>query len=330
MCGWNIPSSPTRCGCGRAVCCAASSPYTPAAARCRCCSFIPRTAAAAGKTYANCFLRTALPPSKRCAKSYDTLRLNVSTPGCQALVSHDDFSVSDTFPEGAATITQLRRWGRCRCCYYRCWCVCPGQLGRVLACLSTCVSGACRRSSSSPGLLAAVGLHPALQTLLPTPSCRPVERVLSAYQFAVDIAAKEVLHLDPAKKNPARRSDFVGTLEVWPWSYLIPWFKRDMAARVRQAQAQGGGVGAWVGGWVRQAHTRGGGPCGWVRQGQALGGGRWGGRVRQALGGGVGGRVRQGQALAGGRWGGWPAGRPAGWLAGRVPLSPLLPPTDLK
>jgi len=63
----------------------------------------------AGKTYANCFLRTALPPSKRCAKSYDVLRLNVSAPGCIALTSHDDFSASQFFPPGAATITQLRR-----------------------------------------------------------------------------------------------------------------------------------------------------------------------------------------------------------------------------
>ncbi len=65
---------------------------------------------AAGKTYANCFLRSALPPSKRCAKSYDVIRLNVSMPGCQALISHDDFSISQWFPPGAATITQLRRW----------------------------------------------------------------------------------------------------------------------------------------------------------------------------------------------------------------------------
>lgn len=66
---------------------------------------------AAGKTYANCFLRSALPPSKRCAKSYDVVRLNVSAPDCQALISHDDFSISQWFPPGAATITQLRRWG---------------------------------------------------------------------------------------------------------------------------------------------------------------------------------------------------------------------------
>ncbi|KAL4858064.1 Protein-tyrosine sulfotransferase [Chlorella vulgaris] len=129
---------------------------------------VPRTA---GKTYANCFLRTALPPSKRCAKSYDVLRLNASLPGCQALVSHDDFSISQFFPPAAATITQLRR---------------------------------------------------------------PVERLISSYEFAVDVAAKGVLRLETPRKNPKRRADFVGTLEVWPWSILIPWFKRDMAARMEK------------------------------------------------------------------------------------------------
>ena len=66
---------------------------------------------AAGKTYANCFLRSALPPSKRCAKSYDVLRYNVSADSCRTIVSHDDFSVSQFLPPEAATITQLRRWG---------------------------------------------------------------------------------------------------------------------------------------------------------------------------------------------------------------------------
>lgn len=66
----------------------------------------------AGKTYANCFLRTALPPSARCAKSYDVLRYNVSLPDCRALVSHDDFSAWAQLPPDAAVVTQLRRWGR--------------------------------------------------------------------------------------------------------------------------------------------------------------------------------------------------------------------------
>ena len=59
-----------------------------------------------------------------------------------------------------------------------------------------------------------------------------MDRLLSSYEFAVDIAAKGVTHLERPRKNPKRRADFVGTLEVWPWSILVPWFKRDMAARV--------------------------------------------------------------------------------------------------
>jgi protein-tyrosine sulfotransferase len=52
---------------------------------------VPRTA---GKTYATCFLRAALPASQRCSPSYDLLRLNVSQEGCRYLVSHDDYSVT--------------------------------------------------------------------------------------------------------------------------------------------------------------------------------------------------------------------------------------------
>ncbi len=102
---------------------------------------IPRTA---GRTYHACFLKCALsrqpantftavslrltslfsslapncaadllcrlshPPSKRCAKSYDVLRLDISVPACGLLSSHDDFSVVDNLPEDAAVITQVR------------------------------------------------------------------------------------------------------------------------------------------------------------------------------------------------------------------------------
>jgi len=52
---------------------------------------VPRTA---GKTYASCFLRAALPASQRCSPSYDLLRLNVSQEGCRYLVSHDDYSLT--------------------------------------------------------------------------------------------------------------------------------------------------------------------------------------------------------------------------------------------
>lgn len=49
------------------------------------------------------------PPSKRCEKSYDTLRLNASVPSCGLLGSHDDFSVvADSLPPDTAVVTQLR------------------------------------------------------------------------------------------------------------------------------------------------------------------------------------------------------------------------------
>ena len=52
---------------------------------------VPRTA---GKTYASCFLRAALPPSQRCSPAYDLLRLNISQEHCRYVVSHDDYSLT--------------------------------------------------------------------------------------------------------------------------------------------------------------------------------------------------------------------------------------------
>ena len=51
--------------------------------------------------------RLAHPPSKRCAKSYDVLRLNVSVPACGLLSSHDDMSVMDFLVNDTAVITQV-------------------------------------------------------------------------------------------------------------------------------------------------------------------------------------------------------------------------------
>jgi hypothetical protein len=66
---------------------------------------IPRTA---GRTYHSCFLKTAHKPSRRCARSYDVLRLNESIAGCGVLGSHDDYSITDFLPKDTAVITQLR------------------------------------------------------------------------------------------------------------------------------------------------------------------------------------------------------------------------------
>lgn len=123
---------------------------------------VPRTA---GRTFATCFLRLAHPPSKRCAKSYDVLRLNVSTGSCGLLSSHDDWSATDFLPDEAAIITQLRD---------------------------------------------------------------PVGRVLSAYEFAVEVAARVLTR----PKNYAADPTKINTRNVWPWSVLVPFIEEDMMQRV--------------------------------------------------------------------------------------------------
>lgn len=66
---------------------------------------VPRTA---GRTFWSCFLFRAFPPSKRCVKSYDLLRLGLSRPDCKLLASHDDYSITDFLPDGYKVITQAR------------------------------------------------------------------------------------------------------------------------------------------------------------------------------------------------------------------------------
>ena len=214
-----------------------SSPVLPTLSRTRLlpCNRTP----AAGKTYANCFMRSAMPPSKRCAKSYDVLRYNVSADSCRTIVSHDDFSVSQFLPPEAATITQLRRWG--------------GPAGRVVSWwLLFRLVGSKRRLGppSQFHLLPTQPSHPPFTPplLLSIPWHRPIDRVISAYEFAVDIAAKGVQTPDQRLRRPSPKAkpDFVGTLDVWPWSYLIPYFKQDMNQRV-------GGVGVE---WLRSFDWR--------------------------------------------------------------------------
>lgn len=131
---------------------------------------IPRTA---GRTFHSCFLRLAHPPSKRCAKSYDVLRLNVSLGHCGLLSSHDDWSVEQYLPPEATMVTQLRD---------------------------------------------------------------PVSRILSAYEFSVEVAARVLTRSKDYKPDPSR----VNTRNVWPWSILIPLIEDDMRKRVASERALAG------------------------------------------------------------------------------------------
>lgn len=66
---------------------------------------VPRTA---GRTTHNCFLLPSTPPSRRCAKSYDGLKYDISLPDCGLIASHDDFSAMASLPSSAAVFTSIR------------------------------------------------------------------------------------------------------------------------------------------------------------------------------------------------------------------------------
>ena len=122
---------------------------------------IPRTA---GRTYGVCFLKQAWAPSRRCAKSYDVLRLNQSVPNCGLLSSHDDYSVLQYLPKDAAIATQLRD---------------------------------------------------------------PVDRVLSMYEFAIEVAAR-YLNPNATQRDPGK----MDTRKVWPWSILVPFMQQELERNV--------------------------------------------------------------------------------------------------
>jgi hypothetical protein len=57
----------------------------------------------------------------------------------------------------------------------------------------------------------------------------PVDRTLSAYEFAVEVSARNLKR--PA--NQPKRANMVATDEVWPWSHFVPWMTTDLRKRVR-------------------------------------------------------------------------------------------------
>jgi hypothetical protein len=57
----------------------------------------------------------------------------------------------------------------------------------------------------------------------------PVQRVLSAYEFAIEVAARQLRR----SKMYVKPQNKVVTDDVWPWSYLIPFFVSDIKPKVR-------------------------------------------------------------------------------------------------
>ena len=62
----------------------------------------------------------------------------------------------------------------------------------------------------------------------------PVDRFLSAYEFAIEVAARTLGRPKTQRKKPGR----IATEDVWPWSYLIPFFADDLRPKVSLAAAR--------------------------------------------------------------------------------------------
>lgn len=66
----------------------------------------------------------------------------------------------------------------------------------------------------------------------------PVDRVFSAYEFSIEVAARFLVHpnITSAKLMTSRmltksRARAVSTLDIWPWKYLVPWMREDLFTR---------------------------------------------------------------------------------------------------
>lgn len=89
----------------------------------------------------------------------------------------------------------------------------------------------------------------------------PVDRLLSAYEFAIEVAARQLRR----SKNYVKPKGRVVTDDVWPWSYLVPFFVDDIKPKVRgdvmgaarrsRGDAICPAVGDCVGDCVREART---------------------------------------------------------------------------
>ncbi|KAL4541193.1 hypothetical protein Ndes2526B_g05736 [Nannochloris sp. 'desiccata'] len=93
-------------------------------------------------------------------------------------------------------------------------------------------------------------------TLVVTQLRDPVTRVLSAYEFAIEVAARRIKMDDEKFFKTAKNMTFVNTLNVWPWSHLVPWFRKSMQVHLADLNAQAKEEGARARTWTEHFDNR--------------------------------------------------------------------------
>lgn len=69
-------------------------------------------------------------------------------------------------------------------------------------------------------------------TLVITQMRDPLSRILSSYEFALEVGARRLKEDEKQWENSAKDANFVNTMNVWPWSYLVPYFRGEVKKRV--------------------------------------------------------------------------------------------------
>ena len=82
-----------------------------------------------------------------------------------------------------------------------------------------------------------MSMLPSERTSVVTILRNPVDRVLSSYEFSIEVAARFLIHPNLSSSMRSKRRNFtkivgVSTLDIWPWKYLVPWMRKDLFDRV--------------------------------------------------------------------------------------------------
>ncbi|GLJ53129.1 hypothetical protein SUGI_1132210 [Cryptomeria japonica] len=81
-----------------------------------------------------------------------------------------------------------------------------------------------------------MSMLPSEKTSVVTIMRNPVDRVLSTYEFSIEVASRFLIHPNLSSSIRTKRRNFtkmigVSTLDIWPWKYLVPWMRKDLFAR---------------------------------------------------------------------------------------------------
>lgn len=75
-------------------------------------------------------------------------------------------------------------------------------------------------------------------TVVITQLRNPLSRILSSYEFTIEVAGRGIKTNDTAWEAGVEDTHFTNTLQVWPWNYLIRSLRGDLKKRVMKLELE--------------------------------------------------------------------------------------------